>query len=450
MPDLDKSDTSLTESSDLGCCIDAVVWKLDKLEHERQARLKATKGRFNIFTVLLKQDDEVRLHTRFLAHLLNPNCLLGGTDALGPQHDCGDVFLRAFLNELVMGPMPDTDKGLLRSNLVGIDTTRVKVHKEFHTDGKGNIDILMDCPGWGGIAIENKIYAKEQPNQIRDYASFLQTRYPDNRVLLYLTLDGKEACTHEGCTYYCISYQDTILRWLEECLKATYAYVNINQTLQQYRDIVLNLTGRKKEQDMSAIADVIRTHPRIIKHLSVIGPAVEHIRDDVREDFLAAISQALHQQEEQYTPLVSVPANDAWIIQRCGNPVNARGCNVVLKYGDPDQPIHHFWVTVQPVNGPASGQGWPDDAALCNLIAALKGAFPQGLQGVEDNQRVSSSTYFRAGWCYLPLPDLSDAGLADLLAKQASDNHTIREIADTIAKDIIAFVRVVQTTWPST
>ena len=39
--------------------------------------------------------------------------------------------------------------------------------------------------------------------------------------LLYLTLDGKEACddSSQGCPYQCISYKNEISKWLAECAR---------------------------------------------------------------------------------------------------------------------------------------------------------------------------------------------------------------------------------------
>ena len=58
-------------------------------------RAKATHERFNVFTTLQRQEDEVRLHTRFIHYLLNPD---GG-------HDCGALFLNLFFATLTEHPV---------------------------------------------------------------------------------------------------------------------------------------------------------------------------------------------------------------------------------------------------------------------------------------------------------------------------------------------------------
>ena len=60
-------------------------------------RAKVSHERFNIFTTLLQEHDEVRLHTRFLHCLLDPN----------GYHDCRSLFLRLFFETLAERPGKD-------------------------------------------------------------------------------------------------------------------------------------------------------------------------------------------------------------------------------------------------------------------------------------------------------------------------------------------------------
>jgi hypothetical protein len=396
--------------------------------------LKATKGRFNLFTVLLEINDEVRLHTRYLAHLLDPE----DHEFPGPQHDCGALFLNAFLNELAKGVVDHTGKTIVLQQLKNIDPTKVKVTPEFHTGCKGHIDLLIQCGRWA-LAIETKIDAAEQPNQIGDYADYLETVYPGHWILLYLTRDGKEATTAKGRPYYRISYKNTILPWLEECSRETYAYVNINQALQQYTQVVRELTGVKKEQDMSPIINVVRKHPSVIRDLDDIIQAAKELKEEMRTQFVVEISKALTRREGHYD-LMLPPVNQSWVIHRHGSPVAINKCNVFLKC---DDPCPYFWIAVWPTNE----NEWPSEVELTSLCDALKKEFPQDLQGVELNKRVSRNGSFRGGWCYLPAPKLSNAGLSDLLLKQASNAGDITSTANQIAEDIVSFIRVIEKTW---
>jgi len=65
--------------------------KVHELSLKREERLKATKGRFNLFTTLLKENDETRLHSRYLFHLLDPTA----------THDCARMFFDLFVETLI-------------------------------------------------------------------------------------------------------------------------------------------------------------------------------------------------------------------------------------------------------------------------------------------------------------------------------------------------------------
>ena len=221
------------------------TYELEQLlekSREAQARAdehaKATHERFNVFTTLLPAHDEVRLHTRFLHCLLNP---------ADGSHDCGTLFLNLFFATLKERPgMDDKDQE------VSIDfpqpNEKWTFEKEAYRAGFGQIDILVEHPGFG-IAIENKIYANEQTEQIARYARYLESRHVPGLVL-YLTLDGKVSETHESKPYIRISYANHILDWLEKCLRETHDKIPINQVLQQYRAVVLKLTGKKLNKNM--------------------------------------------------------------------------------------------------------------------------------------------------------------------------------------------------------
>ena len=65
--------------------------ELEQLSVWHEAQQKALKSRFNVFTALLKFDDEVKLHSRWLHYLLNPKA----------DHDCGTQFLDLFMKILL-------------------------------------------------------------------------------------------------------------------------------------------------------------------------------------------------------------------------------------------------------------------------------------------------------------------------------------------------------------
>jgi hypothetical protein len=92
----------------------------DEIKKEEQRKRGE---RFNIFNVLNLTSDEVRLHSAFLAELLNVN----------GSHGCGDVFLKAFIEEM---NLQDLDFEVQGSNVETEESIGIKTE----TEG-GRIDI---------------------------------------------------------------------------------------------------------------------------------------------------------------------------------------------------------------------------------------------------------------------------------------------------------------------
>jgi hypothetical protein len=243
-----------------------------------EERAKATHGRFNIFSTLLRENDEVRLHTRFLHCLLDPQGL----------HDCGPLFLDLFLKMLADFPgFDDADEEVpfyfpaAGAWTVGKETGR--------SSGFGQIDLLLEHREVG-IAIENKIHALEGTGQLASYAKFLRGRYGKNASLIFLTLDGRKSFTHEGADYVRISYRHHILRWLESCLRDTYSIIPVNQMLLQYREVVRKLTGQTMQAAMmKPIAEFVTNHSEIIRYRAQWNAAVE----EAKSRFMDRIGESL-------------------------------------------------------------------------------------------------------------------------------------------------------------
>jgi len=123
---------------------------------------------FNIF--VFTHPNEPTL-SAIIAELLNPN----------GKHGQGDLFLNEFLS--VIG----------RRQLQG--SPRVKVTCEDRPGSREGtrrpIDITLDFDGTYCIGIENKPWAREQLNQVRDYCSQLADKYHGkNWLLVYISPQG--------------------------------------------------------------------------------------------------------------------------------------------------------------------------------------------------------------------------------------------------------------------
>jgi PD-(D/E)XK nuclease superfamily len=233
---------------------------------------KATHERFNVFSTLLKESDEVRLHARFLHCLLDPQ----------GSHDCGSLFLKLFLQTL-RDLQPIDHKGELVKSAIPIDERPWTVFKEASRAKHGQIDLLLESPGFA-IAIENKIYAGEQSEQLERYSKYLQSRR-GNSILIYLTLDGKVAHTAGKYDYCRISYRDHILAWIDLCLRETYHIIPVNQALIQYRAIVRRLTNQNLESEfMKPVLEIIRQNPDFVRHRQILTRSIDAVRSEVLDD----------------------------------------------------------------------------------------------------------------------------------------------------------------------
>ena len=261
--------------------------QINTLKIRSEERLVARKGRFNLFTTLLNIADETRLHSRFIEFLLNPSA----------NHDCGNLFLKCFLEVLEKHFEENNQKPEL-SGILADNFQYGRVEKPTKTGRR--IDIYLEF-AQHKIAIENKIWAVEQPNQILDYGKSIESD-KSNNLLFYLTLDGKDATSDGGAKHFCISYREIISIWLDLCLTKTYEFVNINQALQQYRAVVQELTGQSRDhQIMNEITEIVRKHSKLIEHFDEITAAVSNIKNESISGLLKDIKTSLD--KESYSCL---------------------------------------------------------------------------------------------------------------------------------------------------
>ncbi len=263
--------------------------ELEHLGVRQRAQQKALKSQFNVFTAVLKYDDEVRLHSRWLHYLLNPKA----------EHDCEELFLNLFIQTLrQQGAQRHADDRFHQMDeLPTFARDSVEVLKEHHTK-HGNTDIQIESPEWL-IVIENKTKSGEGENQIHDYAKYCDEHCSQGKRkfrLLFLTPDGREAQTAGDYKdqYFRISYRRHILPWIEECLRATYQYVHINQALQQYKNVVNQILNLSSDTAyMKEVTEILKKHPPIIEHLADIDQAVKELRENYWNEFVCELRKLL-------------------------------------------------------------------------------------------------------------------------------------------------------------
>jgi len=134
---------------------------------------KQVASTYNIFWLLKNiYKDETRTHSPFLADLLNIN----------GEHKQKDLFYNQFLSILNLEEKIKFAPTIPRLQIVEIEKWT----------GNGSLDILIsyfDKEKRFAIAIENKIYAEDQPKQLERYYNYLYSLY-ENFLLVYLTPHG--------------------------------------------------------------------------------------------------------------------------------------------------------------------------------------------------------------------------------------------------------------------
>ena len=224
------------------------------LSAERERQKARGLNDYSLIGSMLKASDEVRLHTRFIYSLLDPD----------GKHYQGALFLRLFLET---------------AGLTGIvDPESARVYKEYSDPGKlkGQIDLLItDGEGW--IAIENKINALDGKRQLFKYANYLQDEAGkvedqgekpephDSICMVYLNKYGGRPADYslagysiddaenllfrtqrgEGgnqirvpvSAYRSVTYQHHIKAWLSRCLAEVGNIANLATAISEYEII---------------------------------------------------------------------------------------------------------------------------------------------------------------------------------------------------------------------
>lgn len=206
-------------------------------KYEELARLSGEN--FNVFKILNVAENEVRLHSAFIAELLNPN----------GSHGLGDTFLKLFIQQI---------------GFTGFACESAKVHVEKHvgrisedfSEG-GRIDLVIDDSKGRGIIIENKIYAGDQEKQLSRYSNYGKKRFPNGFKLHYLTLSEKELdekntvdSNGQPIAFETITYKNDIRLWLENCHKEAASHPILRETIKQYIHLINHLTNQAMNHTM--------------------------------------------------------------------------------------------------------------------------------------------------------------------------------------------------------
>lgn len=215
--------------------IEEICSAMKKITETANEKILKTPGTMNLAEIMNRHHLENQ-HSDIIAFLLNPN-----EKHHHPEY--GTEFLE-----------------MLKENGLYISGSKiVSVKREDSTDEARRMDLLLTTDENEAIIIENKIYAGDQMNQIRDYVEFVEKEFGTTRniFVVYLTLFGKEpaeislskeqlARLKAENRFINLSYSKGILSWLGR-LGARPEERELFGAVVQYIDIVKGLTNQRKE-----------------------------------------------------------------------------------------------------------------------------------------------------------------------------------------------------------
>lgn len=253
------------------------ISKIVVAEKTQQEERRKRGENFNIFKVLGLSSSEVRLHSAFLAELLNPN----------GDHGLEDKFLKAFL-EIVIGKYANFDFDI-KTAITYVEYDIGTISEDYKEGGR--IDILIRDKNGATIIIENKIYAGDQPWQMYRYNRYAETYCSTgNYVLLYLTLDvhkPSEESTGKDpkFNYICISYKEEILDWLKQCVGIAALRPAIRETISQYITNLKQILNIMSDNNNQSTINYLIDKSNIDATISILSMSSE-IGNNIRLNFI--------------------------------------------------------------------------------------------------------------------------------------------------------------------
>jgi hypothetical protein len=238
-----------------------------------RSRPAAESDPFNIFRLLRKETDEVNLHSRFLAELLDPHGSHGG----------GNAFLQLFLAQCGIAPTDfhvETARMLRESNRIDI---LLHTHQE-------------------AVIIENKIWAGDQDKQLERYAEIVSSRHLRYRIL-YLTPHGHAPSQQSAGKLAlrpdyeqlvtCISYAEHVQAWVQACIKEAALRPTLRETLVQYLALIKTLTGNTmSETEKRNVLDLVKSGDNAV-NAHILVNNWKHVQWHTEWDFWQELAQEI-------------------------------------------------------------------------------------------------------------------------------------------------------------
>jgi hypothetical protein len=265
----------------------AEMSKVHLQEKQKRLDFKMQGKYFNIFDVLQLSRNEVRLHSAFIAELLNPS----------GSHGLGDKFLKAFV-ETVFG---NRDQKFSGNDFIKRFDTKSAMVKTEHSIGSinekgdegGRIDLFIKDKNNNAIIIENKIDAYDQSNQLIRYRNYAE-KEKLNYKLLYLTKYGSPASENSAgkdAKYYIpISYRQDIFSWLNKCIGISAMIPPVRETIYQYIINLKEILDIMDDKNINKIVNLATDEKYLNATLDIINNSW-NIKVQLRKEFIQKLEE---------------------------------------------------------------------------------------------------------------------------------------------------------------
>ena len=249
-------------------------------------RLENLDNKFNIFSILRSESDEVNLHSRFIYELLKPK----------GAHNQDTIFLKLFLNELNKAENNDLNK-VDNDNYADVESKHVDVKREFRSES-GRYDLLIRMKNEYYV-IENKIYQPEGLAQLLKYYEGILGEGKQGFKIVLLTLFDHELSNEEvkeklADHFIPITYKENITSWLKECIKEAAQHPLLRETLVMYKYLVLKLTNQlHSEEMMSEMKDLILKNRKNTENALAIEETLIEAKIELQVQFWGELEKQL-------------------------------------------------------------------------------------------------------------------------------------------------------------
>lgn len=274
------------------CLLKEVAFKIGTLQEARKRFSAQLAPDFNLFDY--SRTDEMGV-SKVIADLLDPK----------GAHGQGAVFLTAFA------------KLLEQEWITGTNDWRVVTEQQ--ANGQRRMDVYLESANGDVIGIENKPWASDQPNQLKDYAEHLKIRAGNkNWLLIYL---GNNEPTGNSITEQDLEKLERnfihidfhrLVDWLNDCAAQSRALV-VRVFIEELAKFVrTNINGELEMSEEQEVIGEIRKSGGSIAAAFHVANAMTAFKRQLLQEFKVELENQLKEKEKGFHLAWNAEMSQGW------------------------------------------------------------------------------------------------------------------------------------------